>query len=168
MITATIIVSVFYLVAGILLHLGLNRRYPRQEIEPTVTVLVAARNEELNLPRCLESLSQLDYPVEKLHVMVLNDRSNDATGIIAHDFTKRFPFIRVLDISEDLSGLRGKMNALAQGINHSSGDIIMITDADCIVSRDWVRETVQYFDHKTGMVAGMTLIDSDFSNKDIC
>ena len=57
--------------------------------------------------------------------------------------------------------MRGKANALAQGIRQSSGEILMFTDADCIVPPRWVRKTVQYFTDEVGIVGGFTLLKAN-------
>ncbi len=125
---------------------------------PTVSVIVAARNEEANLRHCLDSLSRLTYPKEKLEVLVVNDHSTDATSSIIGDFARRYPFIKSLDAIEDPSGrLRGKTNAIAQAIEQTSGEILLFTDADCVVQREWVEETVKYYNEPSvGLVAGFT------------
>lgn len=125
---------------------------------PTVSVIVAARNEEKNLRHCLDSLSRLTYPKEKLEVLVVNDHSTDATSSIIDDFARRFSYIKSLSAIADPSGrLHGKTNAIAQGIEHTSGEIILFTDADCVVQKGWVEETVKYYDTPSvGLVAGFT------------
>ena len=57
--------------------------------------------------------------------------------------------------------MRGKANALAQGIHQSSGEILLFTDADCTVPRQWVRTTVQYFTDDVGVVGGFTLLKAN-------
>ncbi len=125
---------------------------------PTVSVIVAARNEEANLRHCLDSLSRLTYPKEKLEVLVVNDHSTDGTGSIINDFARRYSFIHSLNAVDDPSGkLHGKTNAIAQGIEHTTGEIVLFTDADCVVQKGWVEETVKYYNEPSvGLVAGFT------------
>jgi cellulose synthase/poly-beta-1,6-N-acetylglucosamine synthase-like glycosyltransferase len=138
-------------------------RYPSNPTyRPSVSVIVAARNEEAHLRYCLDSLSRLTYPKEKLEVLVVNDHSTDATGSIIEDFARRFPFIKSLDATHDVNGtLRGKANAIAQGVEQTTGEIILFTDADCVVQKGWVEETVKYYDAPSvGLVAGFTSLRS--------
>ena len=51
-------------------------------VEPTVSIVVAARNEEERIAECLESLIRVDYPASKLEIIVIDDRSTDRTGMI--------------------------------------------------------------------------------------
>ncbi len=124
-----------------------------------ISILVAARNEEHHLSACLDSLAQLHYPPRFLDIWIVNDRSTDATADIARAFCDRYPHFHLLNIQTEREGLRGKMNALAQGIDRCRGDIILITDADCRVPPNWVHHYNALFDDRTGMIAGMTVLE---------
>ena len=147
-----------YCLINLLIHLGLNRQWPRTTDQPAVTVLVAARNEAENLPACLEHLAAQHYPGDKLQILILNDRSTDTTGDIARSFAARFDFIELIDIDHDKTGLMGKMNVIAQGMSYARGDIILITDADCEPSPAWISEMTSFFTEETAMVGGLTLL----------
>jgi len=140
------------------MHIGLTKKYSSTKHQPTVSILIAARNEQDTLPDCLESLSQLNYPTHLFDILILNDNSTDQTRAIAQSYNQRITNLNVIDIIENKSGLSGKMNALAQGIEQSHGEIILITDADCSVPRDWVSEFVTYFNDNVGLVGGMTIL----------
>ena len=124
---------------------------------PKVSVVVAAKDEEKNLPACLESLVNLDYPHDRLEIIVVNDQSIDKTADVIDRTSKEFGFVKRVDAKES-DELRGKTNALSQGIDKTTGDFIFLTDADCTVPATWITETLKYFDSKTGIVAGVTLI----------
>jgi 1,2-diacylglycerol 3-beta-glucosyltransferase len=125
-----------------------------------VSVLVAARNEEENIGRCIEGLAALRYRGE-MEIIVIDDHSTDRTAEIMNEWAERVPQLRVMRPEQQVYGLRGKANAIAQAIERSRGDIIMTTDADCVVPPDWVEETVGQYDEKTGCVCGFTLIRTD-------
>jgi len=160
-------VTILYIAVLVWLRFGMRRERCRPRrlrlfspgTEPLVSVVVAARNEEANLRQCLESILGNDYPKEKLEVVVVDDRSTDATPSIIADLTREHPNLRSLRIERDDGKLRGKTNALARGIPTARGEIIMLTDADCIVSRTWVRETAKYFTEDVGIVAGVTMLN---------
>jgi 1,2-diacylglycerol 3-beta-glucosyltransferase len=155
---SVLVIALWYALNGILLYKGLNRTYSRVSHRPRISVLIAARDEERNLPHCLRSLSRIEYPKELCEVLVLNDHSTDKTLDIARQFAQENNHIHVLNIDEKKYGLQGKMNVLAQGIEKASGEIILITDADCIVPESWIKEFVSYFTPRTGMVGGLTLL----------
>lgn len=147
--------------AGLLVYVpgvlrGLRRKKQTDtEPLPTVTVLVCARNEEHHIDECLQSLAMIDYPRERLEILFLDDRSTDRTPQILQEWSARLPHLRVI-VSHDDGGARGKVNALIQGMDRATGEIIIMTDADCRVPPQWVREHVRLYDADTGMVSSMT------------
>lgn len=98
---------------------------------PSLSVVIAARNEQRRIGDCLESLAASEYP--RIEVIVVNDRSDDKTGEIADSYAARFPrLFRVIHVSEVPSGWLGKCHALSTGAGQASGDFILFTDADVI------------------------------------
>ncbi len=126
---------------------------------PTVDIIIAARNEDQNIGACLESVVRLSYPKELLHVVVVDDRSTDATATVVNRYAERFPWIRLLRALPESGHLRGKTNAVTQGIEATEGSIILFTDADCEVPSGWVENTVKYYtDERIGLVGGFTAL----------
>jgi cellulose synthase/poly-beta-1,6-N-acetylglucosamine synthase-like glycosyltransferase len=76
------------------------------------------------------------------------------------DFIKRYSHIKLVQVQND-SSQRGKANALAQGIYASSGEIILITDADCKVPPTWVEHTARRYGKDVGLIGGFTLQKAD-------
>lgn len=127
---------------------------------PLVSVLVAARNEEHNIVNCINSLKKLNYPQDRLQIILINDNSDDKTEELMYKTTEGYKDFLILNTKDYTgSGLKGKVNALSYGILKSTGDLYMMTDADCEVQPEWVRETVKYFDTNTGLICGFTMID---------
>jgi 1,2-diacylglycerol 3-beta-glucosyltransferase len=124
---------------------------------PSVDVIIAARNEERRIEACLSSIARLTYPKDLLTVVVVDDRSTDTTAAIVRRYAASYPWIRLLSASPALDHLQGKTNAVTQGIEATSGEILLFTDADCEVPSPWVEQTVQYYaSPRTGLVAGFT------------
>jgi cellulose synthase/poly-beta-1,6-N-acetylglucosamine synthase-like glycosyltransferase len=96
---------------------------------PALSLVVAARDEEANIEACLTSLLAQDYP--RLEVVVVNDRSTDATGRILRDIAGKDPRVRVIDIDHLPEGWCGKNHAMQRGIEQTSGEWILMHDADC-------------------------------------
>ena len=92
-----------YVFFVILIILGLSRltfhRHSKIAI-PKVSVIIAARNEEDNLPLLLGDLIQQTIPDEKLEIIIANDRSTDNTVSIVESFVLRYPFINLINILE--------------------------------------------------------------------
>ncbi|MEI7834967.1 MAG: glycosyltransferase [Planctomycetota bacterium] len=96
---------------------------------PTISLVIPARNEEANIEACLTSLLEQDYP--RLEVVVVNDRSTDATGRIIREIAAKDARVRVLDIEHLPEGWCGKNHAMQRGIEQTSGEWILMHDADC-------------------------------------
>jgi len=158
-----IVLSVLYFLElavfrwGLRVSAGLSTE---EDYTPTVSIIIAARNEELRILPCLESLRQLEYPADKLEILIVDDCSTDGTAAIVEEFIGRSGGMTLLSTPPEKGNLRGKTNAIAHGIRNSRGEIIMFTDADCSVSPGWVRSTVKYFTRETGIVGGFTILKS--------
>jgi cellulose synthase/poly-beta-1,6-N-acetylglucosamine synthase-like glycosyltransferase len=165
MLYISLISIILYILITILINVGLNKSLKTNNHKPAVSILIAARNEEKNLTECLSSIENLKYPKDKLEVLVINDRSNDKTEEIANSFCNKNTFFSLLNIKKSKDGLFSKMNALAQGIEQTSGEIILITDADCEVPENWVSEFVKYFVADVGMCGGLTLLSKKHNSE---
>ncbi len=149
-----------YLGHAFLLWLGTFRlRYATTERLPSVSILVALRNEAPHLDRCVASLLALDYPEELVEIWLINDRSTDRTPERVEAWRQRCHRIRTLHIRHGTPGLSGKANALAQALDRCTGEIVLVTDGDCVVPSTWARAHVRYYTADVGMVAGFTLLD---------
>jgi len=95
---------------------------------PLISVVIPARNEARNIARCVESILRSRYPA--LEVIVVNDRSEDETGIIAHAFAERDPRVKVVDAPPLPAGWFGKQWACTQGALVARGALLCFTDAD--------------------------------------
>ena len=128
---------------------------------PRVSVLVAARNEEATLSRCIESLLNQQYPADKIEILIGNDASTDKTEVIARSFEKERSQLKVFNIDHDMGSARGKANVLAQLARAASGEIYLITDADMSLPPTWCKAMVAAFEKDTGMVTGYTAINEN-------
>lgn len=110
---------------------------------PTVSFLLAARDEEANIGRCLESLLRQDYP--RLQIIVANDRSRDRTGAILEEFAARDPRVTVVHVTRVREGWFGKNNAMQDAVQHATGEWLCFSDADCCYdSPSLIRSAVRF------------------------
>lgn len=150
-----------YCACSVLLVHGLSRTYRTEQNDKFfVTIIVAARNEAETIKDCLQSLSELDYPAKLLEIIVVNDRSEDGTDRIITEFVLGKSQFKYVTITNPLPSLSGKASAIAQAIGTSRGEIIFITDADCVVPKNWIKQTSRYFADDVGLVAGFALLQS--------
>ena len=131
----------------------------RQNV-PTVSIVVAARNEEENIGNLLDDLSQQAYPFEKLQVIIADDRSTDDTWSIIKKYIDKNNIIGGVRITERDTNMTPKKHALTKAIEESNNEIIISTDADCRVQNTWVQSIVETFDGDTGIVIGYSKIDT--------
>jgi glycosyltransferase involved in cell wall biosynthesis len=126
---------------------------------PTVSILIAARNEEGNILDLLKSLEKLTYPKENLQILIGNDGSTDRTeaiikAFIADKSNRQTAHYQLVNIEKTLAGLKGKANVLAQLAHHATGKYFFFTDADVEVPRHWIEEMPKI----NGVVTGITLV----------
>ena len=146
-----------YVIQTTIYRWGLGRlRDTVGSFSPFVSVVVAARDEEENIAACLDSILRQSYDREKFEVIVMNDDSADRTGAICREYASRCRSIRAYDV-EPSDTVRGKTNALAQGIDRARGEVILITDADCVVPETWVEKTAARYGPGVGLVGGVTV-----------
>jgi len=141
------IVALFWLTYGLRVAYGAIRLPwvkdfpPAPDAEcPRISILFAARDEEEKLPAALATLMQIDYP--GLEVVVVDDRSQDATGRILDEFAATHPRLRVVHEERLPEGWLGKTHALQKAYEASLGEWLLFTDADVRFNPDVVRRVV--------------------------
>ncbi len=125
----------------------------RVRARPSVSAIVAARNEEATLPHCLDALARQDYP-GAFEVIVVDDRSSDRTWDLIAAKAATWAALKGVQAAPHGRFTCPKKSALAQGIAASTGEILLFTDADCRPPADWVRSMVAHFAPEVGFVAG--------------
>ena len=121
----------------------------RAPLEPNVTVIITAYNEQRDLAAKLENTLALDYPKDRLEILVASDCSSDRTDEIARSFAARG--VRLHRQAERL----GKTAAQNSAVELASGEIILFSDATTLYERDVLRALVPSFaDPSVGCVAG--------------
>ncbi len=159
--------SLFYLLLGcvyaiILLYFltGIYRikRKHNTDMYP-VSILVPARNEEDNILNCLTSLDRQTYPRNLYEVIVIDDGSTDHTATIVEKYIENKSSMRLIKHKVQEGTPTFKKHALAFGIGHATGEIIMTIDADTRAQPGWIQEMVNQYDGQTGLVAGLITFD---------
>lgn len=120
------------------------------ECFPSVTLIIAAHNEEQVIAKKIENALSQDYPKDKLQIVIASDASTDRTNQIVSSYSRRE--IALYDQKEH----KGKSAALNYTVEHiARGEIIVFNDATTLIERDSIRKIVSYFsDNKIGAVAG--------------
>ena len=135
------------------LAIAIAHLWPRAIVKagrsPTVTVVIAAYNEEKHIAQKIRNVLDLEYPEDRVEVIVASDASSDATDRIVNDCGE--PEVRLLRVEGRL-GKTACQNAAAQA---ASGDILLFTDATTLIEPHALRAMVANFnDASVGCVAG--------------
>jgi cellulose synthase/poly-beta-1,6-N-acetylglucosamine synthase-like glycosyltransferase len=130
------------------------------EPKPDVSILISARNEATGIRATLDSVLAQDY-AGKWEVWVADDRSDADTPKILAEYAAKNPRLHVLTIREIPEGVSPKKHALSQLIEACDGEILCLTDADCIVKPTWVAGIVREFEPGIELVAGHSYIPTE-------
>ena len=134
---------------------GLNRLTPPAFAESVdVSVIVPAHNEEGNLPALLDALDAQCGLAGRLEILLVDDRSIDATPRLMDDYASTRAHVNVLHIDRTPAGFSPKKWAIVQAIAQASGDVILTTDADARPGPRWVAAMAAHFNAGTDVVLG--------------
>lgn len=126
---------------------------PKEKKEPHTffSVIIPARNEAANIPKCLLSVLSQDYPSALFEVIVINDHSTDETESLIRELQKGFANLRLLNLAELIQDRQlnaYKKKAIELAIAESRGTWIVTTDADCMIQPEWLRLFDAYIQEK--------------------
>lgn len=108
-----------------------------------VSVLIAARNEEHHIERTIKDILAQNYPKELLEIIIADDHSTDRTAQIIHSFKDDGVTLLKLNETEILNSYKKK--AITEAIKISTGELIVTTDADCRMGKEWLSTIVSYY-----------------------
>lgn len=107
---------------------------------PTVSIIVPARDEEAKIEAAMRSKLGLDYP--KLEIIAVNDRSQDATGVLLDRLAAENQRLSVVHLDSLAEGWLGKSHAMHVAASRATGDYLLFTDADVFFTPDLLRKAV--------------------------
>ena len=159
MMLLTILSSVFiatYFLFFILLRYGWKRHAAVQIHEPgdpvSVAVIIPIRNEKESIDFLLTDLLQQSYPREQTRIYLVDDGSTDGTTEILKRYAAAHDgYIWYVSVSDRYKNWKGKKKAIASAIDQSDETLILTTDADCRIGREWIRTFVAAFQQTDAM-----------------
>ena len=149
-----------YVLVMVLLTIGFLRHQKPSNIVPSntkpfVSIVVAARNESACIKSLLDSLVEQHYPIHLLEILVVDDHSTDATRVLASSYQR----VKLIELTGEGIGF-GKKAALKEGVRQSIGQVLLFTDADCVMGPDWVASMVESLQNsKASFVGGAVVLD---------
>lgn len=112
----------------------------------TISVIIAVRNEEKNIPELLAHLEQQNFPKTLLEVIVIDDHSTDGTFQLLNRMKPAGFSLKTVQLPE---GITSKKKAIEAGVKAASGELIITTDADCRMGAGWISAFASFY-KKTG------------------
>lgn len=152
--------AALYLLVLASIRLGWNRiqkNHPPLKQAPSVTIIIAARNEAAQLPRLLTSLTLQSYPLDRMEVLLVDDHSEDETSAVAKAYQDQLN-LRILELKTG----EGKMAALELAIGEAQHERLLFTDADVSLPPQWVEQMVRAA-KEADWVSGVVAINLDRS-----
>lgn len=133
------------------------------DYEPTVAIMVVAHNEEKVIVEKLNNLTQVDYPSNKLSIVVASDNSTDDTNSLVEAFIQDHPLFNItLYTTKDH---KGKTNAQNEAQKNINAEILVMTDANCMFEKSAVKELVTVFsDSNVAYACGRTVFTNSDTN----
>lgn len=119
-----------------------------------VSVVIPVRNESSNIIRCMESITSQDYPAELFEIIVCDDSSTDNTVALVREYIDQTKHsVRLIELS--LKKRIFKKQAITEAVSAATGQLIMVTDGDCIMNSKWISSFVGYYEeHQPPIIAG--------------
>jgi cellulose synthase/poly-beta-1,6-N-acetylglucosamine synthase-like glycosyltransferase len=123
---------------------------PEQQASVFISVIIAARNEEKNIPELLQSLQDQQYPKQLYEVIIIDDHSTDNSWSLLQEM--RFDQLQVKALAlqhhiEERNAIGSyKKKAIETGINAASGQLIVTTDADCRFHAHWLQTIASFYE----------------------
>lgn len=126
-----------------------------------ISIVIAARNEEENIGRCINSLLNQSYPLNLFEIIIVDDGSEDNTFKVSQELQLKAVNIKVLSL-EKYHGTKGKKAAIHEGVNAARGALILTTDADCVAGKDWIKYIAAFYSvSKNKLIASPVIYEDE-------
>ncbi len=154
---------------GSIIYMGIKSKTKKTTVTKTVddtlpsfSIIVPTKNEELVVGRCVQGIMGIDYPKDKIEIVIVDGNSSDKTLQVCEELSKKYPNnIKVVAEVES----HGKPAALNLGLVHAKNEIIGVLDADSLPDRDVLNKVATYFeDNKIVAIQGRTVSINEKSN----
>ncbi len=124
-----------------------------------ISVIIPARNEAHSIGKCLQSIANQSYPKELFEVLVINDHSTDNTAAVVESFDlSNLKLLNLQDLVAAVAINSYKKKAIEIAIRHSEGELIITTDADCIVPSGWLQTIAAFYEEKKPAFIAMPVV----------
>ncbi len=140
------LLAFIYFILILLLYIGWIKNKPffiddkKNNEQLLVSIIIAVRNEENNVSNIINDILKQTY--KNFELIIVDDHSTDSTAKITKDFCKQNPQIKYKELGNNITS---KKSALTKGIKNAQGKLIITTDADCSMSKNWLKTIVSFY-----------------------
>jgi cellulose synthase/poly-beta-1,6-N-acetylglucosamine synthase-like glycosyltransferase len=171
-----LLITLFLLVPYVMLMvyyrqswLGIKEFVPDKVLDeremPFISIIIAARNEEKNIGRCIQSLVHQTYPANKFEIIITDDHSTDGTVSMINSFQKEN--IRVIHLADFIQNKilnSYKKKSIETALQFAKGELIITTDADCTAPAKWLETLVLFYKEKNPVFVAAPVSFTDSGN----
>jgi cellulose synthase/poly-beta-1,6-N-acetylglucosamine synthase-like glycosyltransferase len=149
--------------------LGIKEFVPDKVLDeremPFISIIIAARNEEKNIGKCIQSLVHQTYPANKFEIIVTDDHSTDGTVSMINSFQKEnIRVIHLADFIQDKILNSYKKKSIETALQFAKGELIITTDADCTAPAKWLETLVLFYKEKNPVFVAAPVSFTDSGN----
>jgi len=132
-----------------------------------ITIIIPARNEAASIRDCLYSITAQAYPQNLFEIIVVDDNSTDHTAAIVRSFAdKNVKLISLKEYVMEGQLIAYKKKAIELAIGQASGDLIITTDADCTVKKNWLNTIAQYYEKYNPAFIAAPVVYAGYADND--
>ncbi len=132
---------------------------------PFISIIIAARNEEKNIAKCIQSIIVQTYPSDQFEIIVTDDHSTDQTVSVIESFQRKN--ITILHLADFIFGEKinsYKKKSIDTALQFAKGELIVTTDADCIAPPRWLETLGHFYKQKSPVFVALPV---NFNNSSI-
>lgn len=130
-----------------------------KKLTTSVSIIIAARNEENNIAHTLDCIIQQKFPKELVEVIVVDDHSTDNTADIVRSYIQHD--VRLIQLNEGDKLNSYKKLAISKAIASAKGEVIVTTDADCRMGDRWLQSVIEYFESNDSYLVSSPVVYSN-------
>lgn len=160
----TVVFTLIYVIIVLFLISGWHRlethRPIPQRLKTSVSVLIAARNEENHIGDTIRDILNQNFPHAQLEIIVVDDHSSDGTASVIRSFSEQG--VKLIQLNEQKPLNSYKKKAISEAINQASGELIVVTDADCRMGSGWLQSMVSLYEERGSyLISGPVVYHKD-------
>ena len=160
--TICFIIGVVYITIAVMLAMSIKIVRCKPSTDRRVSLIIPARNEGKDLHRSLKSVEKLDYPIEKLQIVLVNHNSADDTLAQMQEFKERSRFETIIvDLKSYDPETSCKAEALRAGIEKATGEVLAFTDAEARFAPGWLKSLAGNLKNGFDMAGGSVYLEKD-------